>query len=389
MGWSVDGSRLLFASDRSGAVGLWQLPVGDGRPQGPPDLIKSSVEGAPLGISRNGALYSLVHHPSFNSAVSSNIHVASFDFESGKLLSPPVVAVQSFIGTNNMPAWAPDGKSLAYVSMRVELGEGSGAAQSAIIAIRSTDTGDVRELRPEINLYPPMVRWSADGLSLLTHGRDVKGRQGLYRIDARTGAVAVVAHSASDRELRSPVESPDGKRIYYIHDYFDRPDREFAITERDLANGHERDVIRGRGPFYPSNASVLSPDGQQIVVRTSDATTNSSALVVVPVHGGEPKEVIRLDAPRQLNIHSWTPDGQGILVKVSSQNGGEELWNTPINGGAPRKLDLKVEGMTPFSVHPDGRQIAYGLSERAKEDEVWVLENFLPAAAAPNKPAKK
>ncbi|MBZ5583594.1 MAG: hypothetical protein LAQ30_15575 [Acidobacteriia bacterium] len=34
------------------------------------------------------------------------------------------------------------------------------------------------------------------------------------------------------------------------------------------------------------------------------------------------------------------------------------------------------------SIHPDGRQIAYLGGEKKKE--VWVLENFLPAAKAAN-----
>jgi hypothetical protein len=69
-------------------------------------------------------------------------------------------------------------------------------------------------------------------------------------------------------------------------------------------------------------------------------------------------------------------------VAISSGEGAGELWRVPLDGGERRKLDAKVDGMTRFSVHPDGKQIAYGLTERAKDDEVWVLENFLPAPSA-------
>jgi len=89
-------------------------------------------------------------------------------------------------------------------------------------------------------------------------------------------------------------------------------------------------------------------------------------------------------------LQGWTPDGLAILVAVSDTFEGigvsapgaaTELWRVPLDGSEHRKLDLNVAGMTPFSAHPDGRQIAYGLTERAKDDEVWVLENFLPAPA--------
>ena len=43
MGWSPDGSRLLFSSDRTGSIGLWAQPFSDGKPQGSPELLKSDI----------------------------------------------------------------------------------------------------------------------------------------------------------------------------------------------------------------------------------------------------------------------------------------------------------------------------------------------------------
>jgi len=45
MGWSPDGKYLLFASDRKGAVGLWGLPIADGKPQGPAQLTNRTCRG--------------------------------------------------------------------------------------------------------------------------------------------------------------------------------------------------------------------------------------------------------------------------------------------------------------------------------------------------------
>jgi Tol biopolymer transport system component len=396
MGWSADGSALLFSSDRTDAVGLWRLRVSDGKPNGAPDLIKPQIDGAPLGIGRNGALYSLVHHPRFNAVVSADVHVAAFDFEAGRFLSPPVTPIQRFVGTNNVPVWSPGGKELAYVSRRESATEGGGAGtrNRFIIAIWSPQTGQVRELQPALNMYPPVVRWSADGRSLLTNGRDIKGRQGLYRIDADTGAVAPIVVSTDTAEFRSPSASPDGKSLYYMRGYVGDPEKEFAVIERDLHSASEREVFRGRSIFAPGPAPLLSPDGQSIIVSTLAPATQASALLLVPIAGGPANEVIHVDAPHQVALHSWTPDGRAILVTiaetfqgigVTSPGAATELWRVPLDGSERRKLDLNVSGMTPFSVHPDGRQIAYALTERAKDDEVWVLENFLPASS-PKKP---
>ena len=389
MGWSADGSALIFSSDRTDAVGLWRLRVSEGTPIGAPELIKPQIDGAPLGIGRNGALYSLVHHPRFNAVVSADIHVATFDFDAGRFLAPPMTPIQRFVGTNNFPSWSPDGHTLAYVSRREGATEGGGAGtrNRFIVAMYSPQTGQVRDVSPALNMYPPVVRWSANGRSLLTNGRDLKGRQGLYRIDADSGVVAPIVLSSDNAELRSPSESPDGKSLYYMRGYVGDPEKEFAVIERDLHSGNEREVFRGRSIFAPGPASLLSPDGQWIVVSTLAPATQTSALLLVPVRGGPVKDIIHADSPRRVAFQSWTPDGRAILATiaetfqggdVSSPDVAAELWRVALDGSARRKLDLNVAGMTPFSIHPDGRQIAYGLTERAKDDEVWVLENFLP-----------
>ena len=53
-----------------------------------------------------------------------------------------------------------------------------------------------------------------------------------------------------------------------------------------------------------------------------------------------------------------------------------------MQGGAPLKLDLAVTGMGNFALHPDNRHFAFSVSEGTKT-ELWVMENFLPAARTP------
>src|SRR5712691_10965757 len=40
LGWTPDGSHILFASDRSGTMSAWMIRVADGKPQGSPELVK-------------------------------------------------------------------------------------------------------------------------------------------------------------------------------------------------------------------------------------------------------------------------------------------------------------------------------------------------------------
>ena len=58
MGWTPDGRSLLFSSDRAGSIGIWSLPMVNGKPQGEPVLIKDvgSLRISSLGVTRTGAL---------------------------------------------------------------------------------------------------------------------------------------------------------------------------------------------------------------------------------------------------------------------------------------------------------------------------------------------
>jgi Tol biopolymer transport system component len=67
LGWSPDGSRLLFFSDRSGPAGLWTLGIREGRPSGSPRLVRPAlgVPGrfAPLGLTADGSLVYMTSRP--------------------------------------------------------------------------------------------------------------------------------------------------------------------------------------------------------------------------------------------------------------------------------------------------------------------------------------
>jgi hypothetical protein len=64
------------------------------------------------------------------------------------------------------------------------------------------------------------------------------------------------------------------------------------------------------------------------------------------------------------------------------------VWQVSLDGSQPRKLDVRLDqlGKGGFRMHPNGRQIAFVPAQeragQARSAEVWVLENFLPAAKA-------
>jgi len=174
--------------------------------------------------------------------------------------------------------------------------------------------------------------------------------------------------------------SPDSKRLYYLSG------KDGSVHELDLASGTDRVVVSG-GPEITvgrTQAISLSPDGRTLAVSRVDAATKSQAVVLVPLAGGEPRELLRGTESQQLTPATWMLDGRAVLVtKLLRPNAPpKELWLVPTDGTAPRKLDfdanrLSVDIHGRVSIHPDGKRIAFVVG--ALKKEVWVFENLLSA----------
>jgi Tol biopolymer transport system component len=371
MGWFPDGKHLLFSSDRrDGTMGLWTVPIEDGRPQGAAQFKSNIGTGWSLGVDGSGGVYLGTR------AGDGDVAFVTLDLTAGKQAGSTVKPVQSFLGSNTQPHWSPDGTSLAYASVR-----GFNPSQNLngrVIVVQDLATGRIRELRPQL-LYFNQLSWSPDGRAFVAGGTDVKGRSGIFRIDAQT-ADTVRLVDLEDGGNGYPRWSPDGSKIYYRHD---------GIVERDLATGRERQVL---GDVLANGPINLSPDGRWIVMGAANRTgvsTLAIGLVLIPVAGGEMREVFRAEPPdRFANFQGmpWTPDGQGFLVRKRLGQSGSEIWHVPL-AGAPRKLDVDTTGWSygavgPLSLHPDGRRLAFLQSSNRPASEVWKLEHFLLSSPA-------
>jgi Tol biopolymer transport system component len=387
MGWSPDGKWLVFASDRTGSTDLWGLPFAQSKAQGAPQLLRANIPMGPLfepmGITNSGALY----YGTGRSQDRFKIQLANVDFNAGRMSNLTDVT-QNYLESNALPSWSPDGRRLAYKSAR-------GPAQRRtheVVVVRSIDTGQVREMRPTLGYFGP-VQWSPDGRSFLTLGRDLKGRTGIYQIDAETGDASTVFVERARERSFYPIWAPDGKSFYFRRDYRDTKDS--AYIRYDLGTGTETELIR-RGVLSQVN---LSPDGRYFASRSVDESSNSRTLILIAETGGEVRELVRYpsELPKQdltnerkgvwLAQGAWAPDSRSFLANKTADVSGAglgtktlETWRVPIDGGSPQKVG---EGLpsAPWAVRPDGR-IALTVKETAprRDPEIWALENFLPGS---------
>jgi Tol biopolymer transport system component len=435
VGWSPDGTQLLFTSDRTGSNGLFALRVNDGRPQGEPKLIKPDVGRLwALSVTTSGSLYYRDGQETYTYRPNFDIKIGSFDLTTGALSPLKDLLLEDFTASNRSPEWSPDGTALAYV---VERGSRPGDFS---VAVRTLATDEVQLLRPLLG-HVEWLSWAPDGRSFVMMGSDLNGASGLFRVDRATGAVsAIAAGGASD--LRFHGWSPDARKVYYQRGlvghqvlierdlasglerelyqagpsligmlsadrqkvYYRRSkvsdslpaDLQAAFIERDLASGVERELIRGN-----LGLPYLSPDGRYFVASDIDLSTPSKSIVLVPVAGGEPRVLMRVALPQSIvdqamtsrNLLAlprldvlWAPDSRSLVLQHTFDDLHERWW-APVDGREPPKrvsLGVKVPTLGSVRVHPDGRRMAITVREQRvwRPADVWVIESVVPKAGA-------
>jgi Tol biopolymer transport system component len=379
LGWTPDGSWVLFASDREGTLDAWGIKVVDGQPRGLPERVRSNIPHTEWGMfTREGSYYYA------RVLWENDVYLTTIDPETSLARQPQKLV--DHVGFNTSAEWSPDGRYLAYAT-------GAGRYPDPfVLGIRTLETGEDVRFRLEMarlggHAFDP--HWSPDGKALLG-----SGRQGIRRIDARTGEVDLLVGSpggcpGGGECIEWPVWASDGRAIFTRFDNQGLPRR---IAARDLGTGREEELYRVNPPAAVSQLAV-SRDGQHLAFAWSDTATGASALMVIPTAArAEPRELLSLPPPERkvpgfdlrrgaILRPAWSPDGRHVFfttIEVTRDGWGFKLWRIRADGKAPQDLGLVMEGLRPYglSVHPDGRRIAI-TAGTPRRHETWVMEELL------------
>jgi Tol biopolymer transport system component len=373
-GWTPDGKNILFSSNRLGTMDVWAISVEEGKPQGAPRLVKKDVGlVSPMGFAPDGSFY-------YGLWISiRDVYVGTLDKRREKFLAPPEKLTGYFVGHNGSPEWSPDGNYLAYISNRnPDLLYGPNS-----LYVRDLETGEEREVvRPqEIQWFGSSsmggISWSPDGRLILSTGVDKKGR-GLYVVDVKTGEMTALLYS--DVRIFSPRWSADGKAIFFT----ERHDKEgiSPVFRYDMKTKEKKEIYNQSPNIF---RMTPSPDGKLLAFGTFKKYKGETigVLMVMPVGGGEPREVLKIMDGSCLAI-AWSPDsreiiyGKNVYVSSGSQRitHGSELWKVSVEGGEPQKVWKMAYGIWGARLHPGGERLAF--SSQTSWAEIWVMENFLP-----------
>ncbi len=356
--WAPDGSRILFVSNRTGTPSLWSVPVDDGKPTGPAELLKSDTGPlVPLGMTNSGTLYYAISARSRR-----NIHIAKLDAE-GTVSKAPATITNRYFNSNWGASFSPDGGYLAFYSKRPE----------TTLVIRNLESGNERVVPVKLPVGGPFFigpAWLPDGRSVLVMARENQ-RPGTYyyRVDVATGNAEELGRGPD----YGGDYSPDGKSVFH------RKNNSTKLVRFDLITGQEHIVRTVSPPDEQLSNPAISPDGKWLA-HVYDGERRS--LEVMDSGGGEPRTIFTDASIQRYNSMEWTPDKRYLLFVKEGESDESLLWRVPVGGGQAEYLGVSTNGgIKGPQMHPDGQRIVYSTVEDGA-DEVWALENFLPALSA-------
>lgn len=297
-------------------------------------------------------------------------------------------SVSSGMAWEMQPRYAPDGKTLAYISDR-DGGDNIWLHSLADDTRRALTTEKFRLLNNPA--FSPDGRFVV-GRKHFTTGRSLgTGELWLYHVAGGSGQQLLArSDKKHQKELGEPIFAPDGQSIYFSKDTTpggtfkyaqDSNGQIFEILQLDLATGEISAVVSGAGG---AARPTPSPDGRQLAFVRRDESRTGLWLKDL-TSGAERVLVADLDQDVQevwavQGVYpnmAWTPDSNSIVFwaggairRVEIANGNVRNIEFAVNDTRrivpvvrPQQEVFKAQIKTQMArspvVSPDGKRVAF------------------------------
>jgi len=278
----------------------------------------------------------------------------------GALLASGVMAGAAFAAPSlGEPSLSPDGAEIAFVSGGdIWTVPSRGGVAQLLVSDPATES------RP---LYSP------DG-ARLAFLSNRGGTTNIYLLTMATGEVKRLTWADANEQLDG--WSRDGKWVYFASavNAVGRQDDIFRVS---VDGGTPLEV--SREVYLNQFQSAPSPDGKSIALmakglsnsqwwRNGHSHIDETELWLKPIAEGAPYTRL-LAATAKHAFPMWRPDGAGLYY-MSDESGAENIWTTPLAGGAPTQITHFTDGRLLYpSIGYDGRDIVF-----ERNFGVWMLD---------------
>lgn len=358
--FSPNGRQIAFTAERRGTRGIWLLDLDSSHPTllaGVPDRFAHIGEPA---WSPDGKRIAFARAGPATAGSPRTVQIAVVDVVSGAIRQVPV---ENLARANlRMPAWSPDGRSIAFVEM---VGSTWLTGPGGRVWKVDSNGGTATRLTPEgVRAISPAL--SPDGRSIAFLAPNPDGRLQVWTLDISSPVGShqpIVLTSDADVAATRVRWASGGRSIFYSADGKIRRMSASGGTATDVPFNARLVFTRPRRTLPPARfpepgeenpargfaGLALSPDASQIAVLALNK------LWVVAV-GGAARAVATV--PHTARYLTWSPDGVE-LAWSAGRFGQEDLFATSVSTGVTRHVTALEGGEVYPAYSPDGKWLAF------------------------------